>query len=354
MIDLTEHLPGLPEDLSASAFSIGDYPWPAWTIPDALAVIAHLRSRSLAVTWLYSATKTPTDSWTHYETKKGDYGSRYDPIIKAKESWPDFVERTCSEASTLLRNFRPFSPIVTPQPFKFGFLLMWQAEEALAELHEQRVARELANRPALALVEEIALFRNWAVPQLSDGEYSCWEAGYSYWPQVKSAFGAFLQQRLFQEWDSGTISELLYIIARDNDSPSLAHAVAEEPERLLFLTRAALKSSEYDAKWQFAVELGDLDRRKHPAEPLLLALFQDEDEYVRRQALMALGRMRSPLAEGLVGAAWETGDEYQRMAALQVMRDLNSPQLTGYFDEAERDSSQYLRAFAARLKAGRR
>ncbi len=214
------------------------------------------------------------------------------------------------------------------------------------------MAKELADRPALSHAEEIALFRAWAAPQLSDGEYSSWEADYGRWPQVKSAFGAFLQQRPFQDWDAGTISDLLYIIARDNESPSLAHAIAEEPERLLFLAWAAIEAPERDAKWQFAVELGNLDRRKYPAEPMLLALFQDEDEYVRRQALMALGRMRSPLAEGLVSAAWETGDGYQRIAALQVLRDLNSPQLTIYLDEAEQDSSQYLRAFAARLKAG--
>ncbi len=228
----------------------------------------------------------------------------------------------------------------------------WAIPVALTDLHEQRVARGLANRSFLALAEEIALFRIWAGPRLNNGEYSCWETDYGCWPQVKSAFEEFLQKQPFHEWDSRTMSDILYIIARDNDSPSLARAVAEEPERLLFLAQAAVKSSEGDAKWQFAVEMSRLDRQQYPVEPLLLALFQDEDEYVRRQALMALGRMRSPLAEGLVSAAWETGYEYQRMAALQILNDLNSPQLTSYLEEAEQDSSQHLSAFAARLKAG--
>lgn len=354
MIDLTEHLPGLPTGLYASAFGVGNIPWPAWEVPDALAIIAHLRSRSLAVTWLLSVTRTPTDSWTHYTTEGGDYYSDYNPYIEVEESWEGFVERTCAEATALLHGFNPVAPVVTAKPFRLGFLLMWEPKEALTALHEQREARVLANRPALSLVDEIARFRSWTPPHIDvrgNGEQRCWEGDYHNWPQVTQAFEEFLKKRTFHHWDSRTVSDLLYIIARDNDAQFLAHVLAEEPERLLFLAQAAVKSSESDAKWQLAAELGGLDRRKHPVEPLLLALFRDEDEYVRRQALMALGRTRSPLAEGLVGAAWETGDEYQRMAALQVLRDLNSPQLTRYFDEAEQDDNEHLRAFAARLKA---
>ncbi len=351
MIDLAEHLPGLPLDLREKAFSVGTIPWPAWAVPETLAVVEHLRSRSLAVTWLISVTKTPTDSWTHYTTKQGNYYSDYNPYIEAEESWDNFVERTCSEASDLLRDFKPAYPIITPEPFQFGFLLMWEAEEALAALHEQRESRVLANRPALSLEDEIVRFRDWAAPRLKDGEYNCWEAGYHNWPQVGQAFAEFLQKRPFRHWNSRTVSDILYVVARDNDSQFLAGTVAEEPERLLFLAQAAIESSERDAKWQFAVEMSRLDRQRYPVEPLLLAMFRDEDEYVRRQALMALGRMHSPLAEGLVVAAWETGDEYQRIAALQVLHDLNSPQTTNYLEKAEQDGRQYLSAFAARLKA---
>lgn len=351
MIDLMEHLPGLPSHLREKAFSVGTIPWPAWAVPEALAVVEHLRSRSLAVTWLYSATKTPTDSWTHYTTEVGGYYSDYNPYIGAEESWDNFVERTCAEASDLLRDFEPIQPIITPEPFKVGFLLMWEPEENLAALHEQRVSRILANRPALSLEDEIVHFRDWADPRIKDGEHSCWEADYYNWPQVGQAFAEFLQKRPFRHWDSRTISDVLYIIARDNEAPSLASAVAEEPERLLFLAQAAIESSERDAKWQLAVEMSRLDRLRYPIEPLLLALFQDEDEYVRRQALMALGRIHSPLVEGLVAAAWETGDEYQRIAVLQVLHDRNSPQMTSYLEKAEQDGRRYLRAFAARLKA---
>ena len=306
----------------------------------------------MTVTGLYSIKKTRKDSWTPYTTNKGASYYNYSPYIQAEENWSDFVERTCSEASDFMRNFKPASPIFTPESHQVGFLLMWESEEALAQMHEQRTAWELANRSALPLEDEITQFQSWAASQLSEGEYSCWETGYPNWPQIKQAFGEFLQKQPFRDWNSRTVSDILYIIARDNDSPSLALAVAEEPERLLFLVEAAAKSSERDAKWQFAVEMSRLNRQEYPVEPLLLALFQDEDEYVRRQALMALGRMRSPFAEGLVAAAWETGDEYQRMAALGVLRDLNSPQLTSYLDKAKQAGSQYLSAYAARLKSG--
>ena len=230
---------------------------------------------------------------------------------------------------------------------------MWESAEALSELRERGVARESANRPALPLPEEIARFRSWAAPRLVDGEYSCREVDYPNWFQIKHAFGEFLSDEPFRRWDDRTISDVLYIVARDNDSPSLAHALAEDVERLLYLAEAAVVSSERDAKYQFADELSRLDRSEYPIEPILLALLQDEDEYVRRLALIALGRIHSPLAEALALAAWENGEEYQRMVALQILHDLSSRWVGDYLVKAEQDESQYVRKYAARLKAER-
>lgn len=87
-------------------------------------------------------------------------------------------------------------------------------------------------------------------------------------------------------------------------------------------------------------------------EPLLLQFAHDEDEYVRRQALMALGTLGSPLVEDLAEAAWQTGHEYQRMAVLAALRDVQSPALDDYLARAESDGRQYLLHYAAKIRAG--
>ncbi len=352
MIDLIQELPGLPADIREKAFSIDNNPWPAWEVSEALTVIDYLQSQSLAVTWLYSATKTPTDSWTHYKTNRGTYYSQYSPYIKKQENWGDFVQRTCAEAKLFLHEFKPVFRIKTPEPYQFGFLLMWEPEENLPDLHESREAHKQANRPALSFEDELSQFRSWAADQDVENGQGMWEIDYCNWPQIGQAFEEFLQKQSFETWNSHTLSDVVYIVARNNDSRFLVSLIAQEPQRLIFLAQAAIDSSEGDAKWQIAGKLGKLNPQEYPVEPLLVKMFQDEDEYVRRQALMALGQMHSPVAEGLVETAWATGHEYQRIAVLQVLHDLNSPQLPDYLKKAHQDGREYLTKYANRLKAG--
>jgi len=88
------------------------------------------------------------------------------------------------------------------------------------------------------------------------------------------------------------------------------------------------------------------------AEALLLDLAAGADEYVRRRALMALGRIKSGQVETLVREAWDSGDEYQRMAVLDALHDVRSKKLALYLDMAQADGGQYLTAYAGRIRRG--
>src|SRR5688500_11631901 len=87
--------------------------------------------------------------------------------------------------------------------------------------------------------------------------------------------------------------------------------IAQDPDRLLIVAEDARESRERDTKWQIVAALVDLADRKDRIEPLLLQFAHDENEYIRRRALMALGKQRSPHVEALVEAAWNSGHEYQ-------------------------------------------
>ena len=179
-----------------------------------------------------------------------------------------------------------------------------------------------------------------------------WECNYEEWGAIYEACDHFFRHHSIQEWNQEAIDTIFYIIARDNESQFLSSKLAEQPNRLLYLAENCLLATEADARWQIAVELGNLSERLSEAEPILLRLTNDVDEYVRRQALMALGRLQSPQVENLAAIAWnreEQWQEYQRMAVLSALRDTHSPLLSHYLEKAEADGRQYLTAYAAKI-----
>jgi HEAT repeat protein len=204
------------------------------------------------------------------------------------------------------------------------------------------------------LRDETRRFRVWADAYPLAKRHDWWAYDYRSWQQLGDAFTRFLEACPFPTWSSEAVQTVLYVIARDNESQHHVRQVAQEPARLLFLAEESLSCDEPDAKWQLAVELGNLAEHRTEAEPLLFRFSQDEDEYVRRQALMALGRLRSPLVERLVGPAWDSGDEYQRMAVLCALLDTASPELNEYLARADADGREYVAGYAARVRAGNR
>ncbi|MBW3622307.1 MAG: HEAT repeat domain-containing protein [Armatimonadetes bacterium] len=205
--------------------------------------------------------------------------------------------------------------------------------------------------PALAV--EAEKFKAWRDTHFPLGElYGEWEEDYPDWDRIYSTFLKFLRDVPFQLWNQEIVNTVLYIIARNNEPEYLVSEFSEDPERLLFLAEAGLHSSERDAKWQLIKELGELTNRTPEVESLLKAYAQDEDEYVRRQALMNLGRIKSSAVEEYVADAWNTGHEYQRMAVLSALRDLHSPLLSIYLEKAEADGRKHLAEFADKIRRG--
>ena len=117
----------------------------------------------------------------------------------------------------------------------------------------------------------------------------------------------------------------------------------------MVLATAALGSKDPDAKWQLADALGKWIPDAQDAEPLLERFFEDEHEYVRRRALIALGDRGSMRAEALAFRAWTTDEEYQRIAALGALRSINSAAFGQYLALALQDGREHLRNYAKKL-----
>ncbi len=130
------------------------------------------------------------------------------------------------------------------------------------------------------LAEQVERFQEWATRQT--GRSGEWETDYSEW----AALWATANQTLAKSsLDESEIALLLYVLARDNESELILEMLLEYPDNGMLLARACLGNSEPDARWQILIFLGSQDGEA--AQELLRGLVQDEDEYVRRRALLA-------------------------------------------------------------------
>ncbi|MEO6810194.1 MAG: HEAT repeat domain-containing protein [Isosphaeraceae bacterium] len=213
------------------------------------------------------------------------------------------------------------------------------------------------------LMAEVGRFRTWAgndppttlsrerQRDHADGE---WECDYPHWTELYAAVMEHVAASPPEVWSDEPLQAILYALARDNEDEILGEEIRlRHPETLIALAKAALVAGEFDARWQLADQLGQLDRDLGDVERLLLALVRNEDEYVRRRALKSLARVGSSAAERLALEAWNRPDEHQewaRMGALDCLRRIDSPHLEHLLAEAERDERQHLRDFAKSLR----
>jgi HEAT repeats len=193
------------------------------------------------------------------------------------------------------------------------------------------------------LYQEVIKFREWvsSVKYLNSETLNV-EDGccYSEWWNLCQVILSFLTTSTNEDWSNQEVGDILYVIGWDNECEYLTDQIEENSDVLIKLADLALNSAQYDAKWQLADRLGNLATES--AELLLLKFVNDEHEYVRRRALLALGRMKSPQAEALAEKSWETGEEYQRIAALWVLNDISSNKLLDYLQKAIEDGRHFV------------
>jgi HEAT repeats len=201
----------------------------------------------------------------------------------------------------------------------------------------------------VALRAAIHRFKNWADRYPTTQRTGEWECDYEHWSEIESAFDSCLDAWSPEDWTNEIIELMLYAIGRSNETERLINQMRARQSQLLALARAALQSGDPDARWQLAHAVGKWVPDSEQAEPLLERFFDDQDEYVSRRALTALGNRGSIRAEALALRAWETGHEYQRMAALGALQSINSAAFGRYMALALEDGREYLVKYATSL-----
>jgi hypothetical protein len=209
------------------------------------------------------------------------------------------------------------------------------------------------------LLPEIERFRTWADSCSStphEQRLGEWECGYGHWSDIYDAVLGFVAARPFDSWSADEVQAVLYAVARDNEMEHLAEELrCRRPELLAELAQRSVEIGEWNARWQLADQLGYLKNIDAGVEAVLVSLAHDREEYVRRRALAALGRLGSLATEGLALEAWSRQDEqqeYTRMQVLWCLHKVGSRHLEPLLAEAERDERGYLRAFAGKVRRG--
>ena len=205
------------------------------------------------------------------------------------------------------------------------------------------------------LFNQVQDFKQWASNYFPENRFGEWELDYPDWECLYKVVLDFLAtHQSINEWSTEDIDLVLYALARDNECQHIASQLCEcYPDTLIQLAMLSIKLGEPDAKWQLAQELGQVQLETEKIEIILVELAHDSDEYVRRQALMALARIKSGFTEDLVLKSWHQPHENQawsRMAVLYCLNEINSSHFESLRLEAELDSRPHLSEYAKKAR----
>ena len=175
-----------------------------------------------------------------------------------------------------------------------------------------------------------------------------WEANYSKWGLINTLISRLVNSTDFTKWNQKTLNNILFLVARDNESEMLVDTLSENPSCFIYLAGEGLKYQDDSARWQFAHHLSKI--AEHPkAEVLILSYYNDHAEYVRRRALLALGYIKSTYAEEKAIEAWNTNMEYLKIAALETLYQVKSTQLEKYLQLGLNDPFELVKRNSERI-----
>ena len=202
---------------------------------------------------------------------------------------------------------------------------------------------------------EIEKFNNWAQTQFDKPQDEIggeWECNYENWSDIYHSFENFIATTNPNTLTVDQKNNLLYIIARDNETEYLASIL--DNNFLSILTEQSIAKGQRDDKWQLEVQLYKLEDRQK-ALRFLENLVNDDEEYVNRRALMEFAKLNSEKVEFYAEKFWNKdkyGDmeEYQKIAVLHSLHTINSNLLDNYIDLAKQSGQKYLIAFAEKLQ----
>jgi len=167
--------------------------------------------------------------------------------------------------------------------------------------------------------------------------------------QMCSAYLTIIERHKAEYASEALINDMLYVIARDNECSYLLVKTLDYPDWFEVLCRHSVKTDYYNAKWQFAEQMGSY-KGESDVKKLLFCFIESGDEYTERMALKSLCEHFPERAEEYAVKFWNRNiyeeDEYQKIMALYALYKIKSPLLKKYIAESYGTGYRYLKEWA--------
>ena len=160
------------------------------------------------------------------------------------------------------------------------------------------------------------------------------------WKEIYSYYKKILQIIDMNDFQNNSIEKTVYLIGRDNEDEELIEIIFESAKDRNKLVRSIINSKDVDAKWQLVNCISKNNYSSYINE--IKFLFEDENEYVSRIALLALGYFNVDELDNFLERAWNTNNEYQRIAVLNISFENNLKCLQKYLELAKKDGRHFL------------
>lgn len=199
-------------------------------------------------------------------------------------------------------------------------------------------------------VEAFKTYQKQHYPQTTEeNDNGEWEIGIREWDVMNSDYLWVIENIMPESSTEELLDDMLYAIARDSECSHLLMETLDYPDWFEILCRHSIKTDYYNAKWQFAEQLGSY-KGNGDIKTLLLYFIESGDEYTERMALQSMCEHFPEQAEKYAVKFWERNiyptDEYQKIMALYALHKINSPLLKEYITRAYETEYDYLKGHA--------
>ncbi|WP_394353952.1 HEAT repeat domain-containing protein [Adhaeribacter swui] len=173
----------------------------------------------------------------------------------------------------------------------------------------------------LDIQTEILKFWQWA--EMSPEDYSKnrgygeWEGLYPGWKELEKAIDEAIF-KLNEHFDYKTAEILIQALAIDNEAEGVLEKIEGRLKNYKDFIELVIKSNQPEARWQIAELLGRINL-KNRDEILSNLIIEDEDNYVKRRALLSLNLINPLRAIQLAVKFVDNEDDYLKMVATKII-----------------------------------
>lgn len=192
------------------------------------------------------------------------------------------------------------------------------------------------------------------------------DVSYPRWIDLENYFSYLLDTKQISQLDKEDKVNLLYLFARGWDNAAFLNELTEDrpisgrgnltDEDFIRLAHTAttLSGTEYnDGKASIAMCFRKFEYLTLEIENILLKLYEDNNEYTKRMALLTLAKLGYKGTVALVEKSWTIEHEWHKLVCLSILEEYvkDDALLMKYISEAIHDDRQHLREHALAIKA---